>query len=176
MFKPVLKETLEHIEIHSLREEEECPSCGSTLAESLIRRALRPKVKISPTPKIQTANALLLPKKLLIFDIPKIDCFIGLVATDLCCISGYQANLLLTRLCIRSLLPENYSGLNSPYVMVADAGNYIDVYGAVNFARLHHLLPIFRYTESHRAAKLTPWIQIPLPGPFLLFWENTALF
>lgn len=129
----VLKETVEDIEIHSFGEEE-CQHCGSMLAESLIRRALRPGVKISP-PKIQTADTLLLPKKLLRFDIPKIDCFIGLAATDLCCISGYGANELLTRLCVRSLLPERYGGLNSPYVMVADAGNYIDVYGAINFAR-----------------------------------------
>jgi DNA-directed RNA polymerase subunit RPC12/RpoP len=127
----VLKETAEYIEIHSLREEE-CPSCGSMLAESLIRRALHPEVKISP-PKIQTADTLLLKK--LRFDIPKIDSFIGLATTDLCCISGYGANLLLTRLCVRSLLPERYGGLNSPYVMVADAGNHTDVYGTVNFAR-----------------------------------------
>jgi DNA-directed RNA polymerase subunit RPC12/RpoP len=126
----VLKETSEYIEIHSLREE--CPSCGSMLSESLIRRSLRPEAEIS-APKIQTADTLLLKK--LRFDIPKIDSFIGLAATDLCCISGYGANLLLTRLCVRSLLPERYGGLNSPYVMIADAGNHTDVYGAVNFAR-----------------------------------------
>jgi DNA-directed RNA polymerase subunit RPC12/RpoP len=126
----VLKETSEYIEIHSLREE--CPSCGSILSESLIRRSLRPEAEIS-APKIQTADTLLLKK--LRFDIPKIDSFVGLAATDLCCISGYGANLLLTRLCVRSLLPERYGGLNSPYVMIADAGNHTDVYGAVNFAR-----------------------------------------
>jgi DNA-directed RNA polymerase subunit RPC12/RpoP len=126
----VLKETTEYIEIHSLREE--CPSCGSMLSESLIRRSLRPEAEIS-APKIQTADTLLLKK--LRFDIPKIDSFVGLAATDLCCISGYGANLLLTRLCVRSLLPERYGGLNSPYVMIADAGNHTDVYGAVNFAR-----------------------------------------
>ncbi|HEX6282052.1 MAG TPA: hypothetical protein VFZ67_07465 [Nitrososphaera sp.] len=102
------------------------------LAESLIKRALRPEVKIS-VPKVQTADTLLLKK--LRFDIPKIDSFIGLGATDLCCISGYGANMLLTRLCVRSLLPQRYGGLDSPYVMVADAGNHTDVYGAVNFAR-----------------------------------------
>jgi hypothetical protein len=127
----VLKETAEYIEIHSLREE--CPRCGSMLSESLIRRSLRPESEIS-APKIQTADTLLLKKKLR-FDIPKIDSFVGLAATDLCCISGYGANLLLTRLCVRSLLPERYGGLNSPYVMIADAGNHTDVYGAVNFAR-----------------------------------------
>jgi hypothetical protein len=111
---------------------EECPSCGSMLSESLIRRSLRPEAEIS-APKIQTADTLLLKK--LRFDIPKIDSFVGLAATDLCCISGYGANLLLTRLCVRSLLPERYGGLNSPYVMIADAGNHTDVYGAVNFAR-----------------------------------------
>ena len=126
----VLKETSEYIEIHSLREE--CPSCGSMLSESLIRRSLRPEAEIS-APKIQTADTLLLKK--LRFDIPKIDSFVGLAATDLCCISGYSANLLLTRLCVRSLLPEMYGGLNSPYVMIADAGNHTDVYGTVNFAR-----------------------------------------
>jgi DNA-directed RNA polymerase subunit RPC12/RpoP len=129
----VLKETAEYIEIHLLREEE-CPSCGSMLAESLTRRSIRPQAKFPP-PKIQTAADTLLLKKKLRFDIPKIDSFIGLAATDLCCITGYGANVLLTRLCVRSLLPERYGGLNSPYVMVADAGNHTDVYGAVNFAR-----------------------------------------
>jgi hypothetical protein len=128
----VLKEeTTEYIEIHSLREE--CPSCGSILAESLIRKTLLPEAKISP-PKIQTADALLQLNKLR-FDIPAIDSFIELGARDLCSISGYGANVLLTRLCVRSLLPERHGGLNSPYVMVADAGNHTDVYGAINFAR-----------------------------------------
>lgn len=126
----VLKETAEYIETHSLREE--CPSCGSMLAKSLTRRSIRLPVKITPI-NIQTADALLQRK--LRFDLPKIDSFISLSAADLCCISGYGANMLLTRLCVRSLLPERYGGLNSPYVMVADTGNHTDVYGAVNIAR-----------------------------------------
>jgi hypothetical protein len=69
------------------------------------------------------------------FDIPEIDSFIELTARDLCCVSGYGANVLLTRLCVRSLLPERYGGLNSPYVIIADAGNHTDVYNAVNFTR-----------------------------------------
>ena len=128
----VLKETTEYIEIRSLKEE--CPSCGSILAESLIRRTLRPEAKISPPPKIQTADTLLQLNKLR-FDIPAIDSFIELTTKDLCSISGYGADALLTRLCVRSLLPERHGGLNSPYVMVADAGNRTDVYGVVNFAR-----------------------------------------
>jgi DNA-directed RNA polymerase subunit RPC12/RpoP len=133
----VLKETTEYVKIHLLREE--CPSCGSILAESLIRRTLLPEAKIS-TPKIQiqTADTLLQLNKLRL-DIPAIDSFIELTARDLCSISGYGANVLLTRLCIRSLLPERHGGLNSPYVMVADAGNHTDVYGAINFARQYGL-------------------------------------
>jgi DNA-directed RNA polymerase subunit RPC12/RpoP len=128
----ILKETAEYIETPSLREEEICPRCGSMLAESLTRRSTPSQIKIT-TLTIQTADTLLLKK--LRFDIPKIDSFIGLAATDLCCISGYGASLLLTRLCVRSLLPERYGGLNSPYVIVADTGNHTDVYSAVNFAR-----------------------------------------
>lgn len=124
----VLKETSEYIEIHSLREE--CPACGTLLAESLQRRPVRPAIKWTP-PKIQTADTLLKLK----FDIEKIDSFLGLGKADLCCITGSHANLVLTRLCVRSLLPERHGGLNSPYVMVADCGNRTDVYGAVNFAR-----------------------------------------
>jgi DNA-directed RNA polymerase subunit RPC12/RpoP len=127
----ILKETTEHIEIHSLGEE--CPICGSILSESLIRKALRPEAKIS-LPKVQTADTLLRLNKLR-FDIPAIDSFIELTARDLCCISGYGANVLLTRLCVRSLLPERYGGLNSSYVIIADAGNHTDVYSAVNFTR-----------------------------------------
>ena len=134
----ILKETTEYIEIHLLKEE--CPSCGSTLAESLIRKTLRHEAEISPPPPlllpppIQTADNLLVLNKLR-FDIPSIDSFIELSERDLCCISGYGANMLLTRLYIRSLLPERYGGLDSPYVMVADAGNHTDVYSAINFAR-----------------------------------------
>ncbi len=109
---------------------EECPSCGSMLAESLERRPLQPKVRWSP-PKIQTADTLLKLK----FDISKIDSFLDLATADLCCVTGSYSNLILTRLCVRSLLPERYGGLNSPYVMVADTGNRSDVYSAINFAR-----------------------------------------
>jgi hypothetical protein len=127
----VLKETTEYIEIRSSREE--CPHCGSILAESMIRRTLLPEAKIFP-PEIQTADTLLLLNKLR-FDIPTIDSFIELASRDLCCITGYGANVLLTRLCVRSLLSERYGGLNSPYVIIADAGNHTDVYGTVKFAR-----------------------------------------
>ena len=128
----VLKETSEYIEIHSIKEE--CPTCGSMLAESLEMRPLEPRIKIPP-PTIQRASALLRLR----FDIPKFDSFMGLGSADLCCITGYHSNLILTRLCVRSLLPERYGGLNSPYTLIADTGNRTDVYRAINFARQYGL-------------------------------------
>jgi hypothetical protein len=98
------------------------------LADTLKRQPIKPRLQI---PQFQTADRLLKFR----FDIPKIDAFLGLATADLCCITGYGANLILTRLCVRSLLPERHGGLNSPYVMVADTGNRSDVYGAINFAR-----------------------------------------
>lgn len=107
---------------------EECPSCGSMLADSLKRRTIKPRLEV---PQFQTADTLLKFR----FDIPKIDAFLGLAGTDLCCITGHDANLILTRLCVRALLPTRYGGLNSPYVMIADTGNRTDVYQTINFAR-----------------------------------------
>ena len=98
------------------------------LADTLKRQSINPRLDL---PQFQTADTLLKFR----FDIPKIDAFLGLASTDLCCITGYNANIILTRLCVRALLPTRYGGLNSPYVMVADTGNRSDVYGAINFAR-----------------------------------------
>lgn len=104
------------------------------LAESLQRRPVQPETK-SLLPRIQTADSLLRLR----FDIGKIDSFMGLASTDLCCVTGYGSNLILTRLCVRSLLPERYGGLNSPYVMIADTGNRTDAYNAISFARQYGL-------------------------------------
>jgi len=126
----ILKETVEYIDIHSLKEE--CPKCGSMLAESLKRNTIKPRLDI---PRFQTADMLLKFR----FDIPKIDAFLGLASTDLCCITGPGADLIITRLTVRALLPSRYGGLNSPYVMLADTGNRTDVYGAIEFARQYGL-------------------------------------
>jgi hypothetical protein len=98
------------------------------LANSLERRTIKPRLQV---PQFRTADTLLKFR----FDIPKIDAFLGLASTDLCCITGHGANLILTRVCVRSLLPTRYGGLNSPYVMIADTGNRTDVYQVINFAR-----------------------------------------
>jgi hypothetical protein len=62
-----------------------------------------------------------------------------LASTGSLCISGYSSNLLLTRLCVRSLLPANYGGLGSPFVSVVDAGNRSDFYQTVNFVKQYGL-------------------------------------
>jgi hypothetical protein len=41
----------------------------------------------------------------------------------------------LTRLCVRALLSIRYGGLDSPKVIMIDAGNKSDIYQTVNFAR-----------------------------------------
>jgi len=122
----VLKETSEYIEIHALREE--CPGCGSILADTLQMRSIKPRLDL---PQFQTADTLLKFR----FGISKVDSFLGLASTDLCCINGYKANLILTRLCVRALLQTRHGGLSSPYVMIADTGNHTDVYSAINIAR-----------------------------------------
>lgn len=173
----ILKETTDYIEIHLLREE--CPSCGAILAESMIRRTLQHEAKMSPPPKIQTADTLLKLDKLR-FDIPAIDSFIELMTKDLCCIYGYGANILLTRLCVRSLLPEKHGGLNSPYVMVADASNHTDVYGTVNFARQYGMskknvadrILVVRAFTVHQVRRL---ISIELPQIILKYQARCVI-
>ncbi|HEY1249529.1 MAG TPA: hypothetical protein VGE97_11115 [Nitrososphaera sp.] len=91
-------------------------------------RSIKPRLDL---PQFQTADTLLKFR----FGIPKIDSFLGLASTDLCCVNGYKANLILTRLCVRALLQARHGGLSSPYVMIADTGNRTDVYSAINIAR-----------------------------------------
>jgi len=124
----VLGETYIQIEISAVVED--CPKCGATLADTLRRQQATIEPKLS-LPKIQTAYDLMKFR----FDITKIDSFLHLGSAGSLCISGYKANLLLTRLCVRALLPTKYGGLDTPYVVVVDAGNKSDVYQTVNFAR-----------------------------------------
>src|SRR5207237_9081181 len=98
------------------------------LADTLKRQSINPRLDL---PQFQTADTLLKFR----FDIPKIDAFLGLASTDLCCTTGYNANIILTRLCVSALLPTRYGGLNSHSVMVADPGNSSDGHGALNLAR-----------------------------------------
>jgi DNA-directed RNA polymerase subunit RPC12/RpoP len=131
----ILRETSIQIDLSSVAAEEECPNCGASLADTLTtkqqQRTIEPKLSV---PKIQTAYDLTQFK----FDIPKIDSFLLPLATSgglLCVIGHKEANLLLTRLCVKALLPAKYGGLDSPFILVVDAGNKSDIYQTVNFAR-----------------------------------------
>jgi predicted RNA-binding Zn-ribbon protein involved in translation (DUF1610 family) len=138
----ILRETTIEIDISSSGVDEECPNCGASLAETLITKkkkhqqqkhittVIEPKL-LPSLPKIQSAYDLMKVK----YDIPKIDSFMSLPIYGLLYVVGYKANLLLTRLCVRALLSTRYGGLDSPYVIVVDAGNKSDVYQIVNFAR-----------------------------------------
>jgi hypothetical protein len=113
---------------------EDCPKCGAFLADSLKKRNSETELEARP-PKFQTAYDLTKFK----IDIDKISKFMPLSTTGALCIAGYNANLLLTRLCVRALLPANYGGLDSPHVVVVDAGNKSDFYQTVNFAKQYGL-------------------------------------
>jgi hypothetical protein len=126
----ILKETSANIEISTVNED--CPNCGTSLANNLKRRIANAITNEAETaPKFQVAYDLARFK----FDLKKIDAFMPLASTGSLCISGYNANLLLTRLCVRALMPANYGGLGSPFVIIVDAGNRSDFYQTVNFIK-----------------------------------------
>lgn len=127
----VLRETDAEIEIAAIVED--CPNCGAALSSSLQRKS---NSDIGPSlPKLQTAYDLTRFK----IDIEKLNKIMPLSTTGSLCMVGYNVNLLLTRLCIRALLPASYGGLDSPNVLVIDAGNKLDFYLTVNFARQYGL-------------------------------------
>lgn len=129
----ILKETNANIEISTVNED--CPNCGALLSNSLKKQTKIAETTLSSAPKFQTAFDLTRFK----FGIKEIDNFMSLSTTGALAISGYNANLLLTRLCVRSLLPAKYGGLGSPFVIVVDAGNKSDFYQTVNFIKQHGL-------------------------------------
>ena len=124
----VLKETDADLNIATITED--CPNCGASLANSLKRRS-QLDAKINQTvPKLQTAYDLTRFR----LDIEKLSKVLPLGTTgSLCIVGDAKANLLLTRLCVRTLLPANHGGLDSPNVIIVDAGNKSDYYQTVRF-------------------------------------------
>lgn len=123
----ILKETNVEIEISTVNED--CPNCGALLSHTLRKRTI--KAETRKPAAFQTAYELTRFK----FGIKEIDNFMSLSTTGMIAISGYNANLLLTRLYVRSLLHAKYGGLGSPYVIIVDAGNKSDFYQTVNFIK-----------------------------------------
>jgi len=101
----VSRETADDIEISSVTEE--CPSCGTVLAQSLTKWSTELK-PMQPLPKLQTAYDLLRFS----FGIEKLDSVMRLGSAGSLCIVGHRANLILTRLCVRALLPARFGGLD----------------------------------------------------------------
>lgn len=134
----VLKETGPTIETSTIIED--CPHCGGYLADTLRKSepmvASLPKSKTtSQLPLAQTAFEMLKFK----IDIEKLGKVMPLATSGSMCIVDYKADLLLTRLYVRALLPANHGGLGSPYAIVIDAGNKSDFYQTVNFVRQYGL-------------------------------------
>jgi hypothetical protein len=143
----LLKETdtaLDDAIIHQV-EQEECPNCGSLLEHSLIAR----KQQNSHTPSLQ--SAALLPAfqtaydinscHRLSFGIDSIDRRLTLTEGDRVCIigDGAHANIFVTRLCVRALMPSRHGGFESPAIVFIDAGNSFAAYQCGKFARQYGL-------------------------------------
>lgn len=129
----VLKET--RSPIIRISTTEECPSCGSLLIESL-RERLQASGRDKQFPNFQTVHET---KSRLSFGIEKVDSFVSLGPGDRICIAGRYADILVSRLCVRALVPARHGGLGSCCVLFIDGGNSSDPYRAVNFARQYGL-------------------------------------
>jgi hypothetical protein len=123
----VLKES-EYLDIDPRRITEPCPSCGHSLASTLtINRLCKPAESV--------VFQVPAPSRALTFDIPQLDrAYSGIRAGEILCILGRPAITLVTRLCVRAMLPWRQGGLQSR-VLFIDAGNTSDIYQCVNFAR-----------------------------------------
>ena len=148
----LLKETdtvLDDAIIHQV-EQEECPNCGSLLEHSLIAR----KQQNSHTPSsssLPQSSAALLPAfqtaydinfcHRLSFGIDSIDRLLTLTEGDKVCIigDGAHANIFVTRLCVRALMPSRHGGFESPAIVFIDAGNSFAAYQCGKFARQYGL-------------------------------------
>ena len=137
---------------------EECPCCGSLISKTLrkekedgittTKMGLSPSSSLCllPAPKIQTAYEQFSNR--LTFGIEKIDSVLELTNGETVCIAADEddndnnkkySNILLSRLCVRALMPSRQGGFNSSKVIVVDAGNTSDIYQCVNFARQYGL-------------------------------------
>jgi hypothetical protein len=112
---------------------EECPVCGNRISESL---QIKSDAKRNNQPSIKLLTAYELAAKLT-FGIPEFDRLFTLSIGDRLCISGSrrQANLIITRLWIRALMPRRHGGLAAGKVVCIDAGNCTNLYQCVSFAR-----------------------------------------
>src|ERR671911_2088875 len=105
----------------------------------------------SPLPMIfETAYDVQQRSTKLAFDIAEIDSFLDLSdrGGSICVASSRKSrdgdswhanNTLVTRLCVRALIPRRHGGFGSPFVIFIDAGNCSDIYKCVSFIRQYGL-------------------------------------
>jgi hypothetical protein len=150
----LLKETdtvLDDAIIHQV-EQEECPNCGSLLEHSLIaRKQQNSHTPSSSSSSLPQSSAALLPAfqtaydinscHRLSFGIDSIDRLLTLTEGDKVCIigDGAHANIFVTRLCVRALMPSRHGGFESPAIVFIDAGNSFAAYQCGKFARQYGL-------------------------------------
>jgi hypothetical protein len=139
------------LEIQNLQiKEEECPSCGALLLDTLQNRTVSASMPeqavvtntISKSVEFKTAFLQIEDSSSIkfVFDIDKIDSFLNLNAYGSLCIIGEEkcTQILINRLCIHSLLPTRHGGTGLGYSKII-AGNCTDVYQFVDFARQYGL-------------------------------------
>lgn len=133
---------------------EPCPNCGYPLSSTLtINRPHSPVEQIT----FKSAQA-----RTLTFDLEPLDSFYhGIRVGDVFYMTG-RVSSLVSRLCVRSLLPSRLGGLASN-VLVIDAGNTSDAYQCVSFARQYGMniskllggIVVSRVFTIHQLAALT---------------------
>jgi hypothetical protein len=142
---------------------EECPKCGSLLSHTLQQRTKEGYA--SDLSEIQSQSSLFIPRFQTAhkeynnnssiqfgFDIHKIDSALNLNGGEILCIIGEQkyTQLLVARLCVNSLMMQSRRrkrlGVGGEkrhstekHIIFIDAGNDLDIYQYVNFARQYGL-------------------------------------
>jgi uncharacterized C2H2 Zn-finger protein len=155
----ILKENTT-IEVQRDQLNEECPRCGALLTDSLqnrreVSRSLLEQGQVNASFANKPSQDLSVDfntayRQLehtgikLAFDIDTMDSLLNLNGHGSLCFIGEQkyTQLLVYRLCVNSLLPKRYGGIAGPNytkIIVIDAGNCIDVYQFVDFARQYGL-------------------------------------
>ena len=108
---------------------ESCPNCARLLALTLTVDHPPPRKPASPA--FQAASTM--AGKTLTFGINQLDSFYQDIR--LLSISGRLSIVLVSRLCVRALLPKRHGGLQSDAVIFIDAGNVSDIYQCTSYAR-----------------------------------------
>lgn len=132
-----------------LSSSEECPICRSLLSRTLIKKNYNESTHLfsqlpqqqEPLPKFRRAYELNYNADTLAFGIEKLDSLVNFSYGDKVCIVGNKkyTNMIITRLCVRALMPKRIGGFDSHNIIVIDAGNNLDFYLFVNFARQYGL-------------------------------------